>query len=96
MFQNGRIGDEVVIKTGSNSEFVSHIAEISEFNGKFSIFIPEEFRYGWETPGYRHFDPITGNADNLSQRGGMSIVSLKAMNVPSKTVEEIPIFSSEN
>jgi len=96
MFQNGRIGDEVVINTGGGSEFCSHISAISEFNGKFSIFIPEEFRYGWDTPGYRHFNPVTGKADDLSQRGGMSIVSLKAMNVPSKNVEEIPIFSSEN
>lgn len=59
MFQNGRIGDEVVINTGGGSEFCSHISAISEFNGKFSIFIPEEFRYGWDAPGYRHFNPVT-------------------------------------
>ncbi len=96
MFQNGKVGDEVVINTGGGSEFRSHISAISEFSGKFSIFIPEQFRYGWDTPGHRYFSPVTGKADDLSQRGGMSIISLKAMNVPPKTVEEIPIFCSEN
>jgi hypothetical protein len=46
MFQNGKVGDEVVINTGGGSKFRSHISSISEFNGKFSIFIPEQFRYG--------------------------------------------------
>jgi hypothetical protein len=98
MFQNGKVGDEVVINTGGGSKFRSHISSISEFNGKFSIFIPEQFRYGWDTPGYRQFSPVTGKADDLPQRGGMSILSLKEGNiVPSKNIEGVVvIFSSEN